>query len=194
MKKSILIGTLLVAGGAMYAQEAAETPRFEIGANYTYIHANPGGTLASYNENGGSGYVEYNFNKFFGVVADLGGTRVGSDNGYALNTTSFEYLFGPRVNFRHSRFTPYIQTLVGGERLSNGLNPGAPDPRLAGPQNNFAAAIGGGLDITLTSHVALKPFEVDYLISQVSPSGTSLNYVQNNLRYSAGVVFRLGSK
>jgi len=194
MQKTLLIGTLLTAGAAAYAQETVETPKIEVGANYTYIRDNPGGALGSYNANGGSGYVEYNFNKFFGMVADLGGTRAGTDNGFALNTTAFEYRFGPRVNFRHSRFTPYIQTLVGGERLSNGLNPGAPDPRLAGSQNNFAAEIGGGLDITLTSHIAVKPFEVDYLLSQVSPSGTNLNYVQNNFRYSAGVVFRFGSK
>jgi opacity protein-like surface antigen len=60
-------------------------------------------------------------------------------------------------------------------------------------QSNFAAAIGGGVDIAVTNHIAIKPIQVEYLITQVSP-GDSLHYVQNNLRYSAGVVFRLGSK
>jgi opacity protein-like surface antigen len=194
MNKTILFGTLLIAGVSASAQEAAETPRFEVGANYTYIHVNPGGSLASYNSNGGSAYVEYNLNKYFGVVADLGGTRTGVDNGVALNTTSFDYLFGPRFNFRHSRFTPYVQTLFGGERLSNGLNPGAANPQLNASQNNFAAAFGGGLDITLTKHIALKPIQVEYLMAQIAPPGSHLNYVQNNLRYSAGVVFRFGSR
>lgn len=194
MQKTIVIGTLLLAGVAASAQESAETPKLEVGVNYTYVRVNPGGDLSSYNSNGGSAYAEYNFNRFFGLVADLGGTRVGTDNGIALNNTTFDYLFGPRVNFRHSRFTPYFQVLVGGERLSNGFAPGSPSVQTGASQNNFAAEIGGGLDITLTNHIAVKPFEVDYLLSQVSPSGTSLNYVQNNLRYSAGVVFRFGSK
>lgn len=195
MNKTILFGTLLLAGMAANAQETAETPKFEIGANYTFTRVNPGGALNSYNSNGGSGSVEYNFNKVFGLVGELGGTRAGTDNGIALNNTTFEYLFGPRFNLRHSRFTYYVQTLVGGERFSNGLNPGsASNPVLNQSQNNFAAAIGGGVDIAVTSHIAVKPIQVEYLMTQVSPSGSTLNYVQNNLRYSAGVVFRFGSK
>jgi opacity protein-like surface antigen len=194
MQKTILIGTLFVAAVAASAQEAGETPKLEVGAEYTYVRVNPGGDLSSYNSNGGSAFAEYNINKYFGVVADLGATRVGTTNGFSLNNTTFEYLFGPRVNFRHSRFTPYIQALVGGERLTNGFNPGSPAAQTGVSQNNFAAEIGGGLDITLTNHIAIKPIEVDYLLAQVSPSGTNLNYVQNNLRYSAGVVFRFGSK
>ena len=87
-----------------------------------------------------------------------------------------------------------MQTLFGGERLSNGLNPGSATPQLNASQNNFAAAFGGGLDITLTNHIALKPIQVEYLMTQIAPAGSHLNYVQNNLRYSAGVVFRFGSK
>ncbi len=195
MRKTILFGTLLAVGMAANAQETAETPKWEIGANYTYTRVNPGGALDSYNSNGGSAYAEYNFNKVFGLVADLGGTHAGTDNGIALNNTTFEYLFGPRFNLRHSRFNYYVQTLVGGERFSNGLNPGSTsNPVTNASQNNFAAAIGGGVDIALTSHIAVKPIQVEYLLTQISPAGGSLNYVQNNLRYSAGVVFRFGSK
>jgi hypothetical protein len=195
MKKTILFGTLLAVSVGAYAQESGETPKWEIGANYTYTRVNPGGALNSYNSSGGSGYVEYNFNKVFGLVADLGGSNVGSVNGVSLNNTTFDYLFGPRFNLRRSRFTYYVQTLVGGERFSNGFNPGsAANPVTNASQNGFAAAIGGGVDIAITSHIAVKPIQVEYLMAQISPAGGSVNYVQNNLRYSAGVVFRLGSK
>ncbi len=193
MNKTFLLGTLLVAGMGASAQELTETPKLEVGVNYTYMRVNPGGVLNSYNENGGSAYAEYNFNKVFGLVADLGGTYTGTVNGFPLDSTTFDYLFGPRFNLRHSRYTFYVQTLVGGERLSNGLNPGAAFPFLPGSQNNFAAALGGGVDVTLTDHIAVKPIQVEYLMSEVSPAGP-LNFVQNNLRYSAGLVFRLGSK
>jgi len=194
MKSTILAAALIVGAGAALAQEAPVTPKAEIGLNYSYSRVNPGGTLGSYNTNGGSGYIEYNLNRYFGLVADLGGNYVGTTNGVRLNNTTFEYLFGPRFNFRHSRFTPYVQALFGGERYSNGLNPAAADPRLFTAQNNFAAAFGGGLDVNLTNHIAVKPFQVEYLMTQISPETASTNFVQNNLRYSAGVVFRFGSK
>ena len=183
---AILLGTLLVFGVVASAQETAPTPTAEVGFSYSYTRVNPGGALSSANANGGYGYVEYNFNKVVGLVADAGGIR--------LQNTTFQYLFGPRLNWRMSRFTPYLQTLVGGQRFSNGLDPSSTTPRLAAAQNNFAAAIGGGIDYNLTNHIALKPIQVEYLVAEVSPAARDLNFVQNNLRYSAGVVFRFGSK
>lgn len=126
------------------------------------------------------------------MVGELGANYAGSANGVYLGNTTFEYLFGPRFNWRHSRFTPYVQALVGGERFSNGLNPASSSPRLLTSQNNFAAAFGGGVDFALTNHIAVKPIQVEWLTAQVSNS--NLSYAQNNVRYSAGVVFRFGSK
>ena len=82
-----------------------------------------------------------------GVIGELGANYVGNVNGVQLGNTAFESLFGPRFNWRHSRLTHYVQALVGGERFSNGFNPASTDPRLLASQNNFAAALGGGLDI-----------------------------------------------
>lgn len=189
----ILMGALLTSGMMASAQETS-TPVVETGLSYSYMRVNPGGTLGSYNANGGYGYAEYNFSKVFGLVGELGANHVGDANGVQLSNTSFEYLFGPRFNWRHSRFTPYVQALVGGERFSNGFNPGSADPRLFASQNNFAAALGGGLDIAVTNHIAVKPIQVEWLTTQFNNSAANLKYVQNNLRYSAGVVFRFGSK
>ena len=191
---SILLGTLLFAGMVASAQESPETPKAEVGLNYSYTRIHPGGTGSGYNANGGFADVAYNFNKNLGFVADLGGSYSGTQNRLALNNTNFEYLFGPRFNWRVSRFNPYVQALFGGERFSNGLNPAAADPRLGTSQNNFATAFGGGLNVTVSNHLAVRPFQVEYLTTQFSPGSASLNYTQNNLRYSAGVVLRFGSK
>jgi opacity protein-like surface antigen len=137
------------------------TPAAEVGFSYSYTRANPGGILSGANANGGYGYVEYNFNKVLGLVADLGANHVGSAGGVQLGDTTFEYLFGPRFNWRKSRFTPYVQVLVGGQRFSNGLDPSSTTPRLASAQNGFAAAIGGGVDFNLTSHIAVKPIQLE---------------------------------
>lgn len=193
MRKALSVfATLLVSGMVASAQETAETPQVEVGLNYSFTHVNPGGGLSSYNQNGGFGDVAYNLNRTFGVVADLGGSRIGSTNGIAYDNTTFEYLFGPRVNFRHGRFNPYVQALFGGQRFSNGFLPGATNPATGTSQNNFAMAFGGGLNVRVTDHIAVRPFQVDYFATQVAPG--NLSYVQNNLRYSAGVVLRFGSK
>ena len=191
--RGMLFGSLLIFGVAAYAQEVS-TPKVEVGLNYSYSRMNPGGSLPSYNANGGFGSVQYNFNKAFGVVADLGANYVGNVNGVQIGNTAFEYLFGPRFTWRHSRFSPYVQALFGGERFSNGYNPSSSSPLLGTSQNNFAGAFGGGLDVTLTQHVAVKPFQVDYLMTQFAPGSGNPTNVANNLRYSAGVVFRFGSK
>src|SRR5215470_19233341 len=73
--KTFVLGTLLTLGAVVAsAQEAPTTPKYEVGANYTYTRVNPGGNLGSYNTNGGSAYFEYNLNKVVGLVADLGAT------------------------------------------------------------------------------------------------------------------------
>ena len=68
-KHAVILGSLLIFGTAAAAQEAAETPRIDVGLNYSYEHINPGGALSSYNANGGFGYFQYNANNKPVVIA-----------------------------------------------------------------------------------------------------------------------------
>jgi hypothetical protein len=89
-----------------------------------------------------------------------------------------------------SRVTPYVQFLFGGAYewgVTNGTG-------IATTQNGFAMAAGGGVDINITRHIALKPLQVEYLMTQLPQLASNLNSAQNNLRYSAGVVYRFGGK
>src|SRR5580658_6551725 len=153
--KVIAVGVFLVSAMTIYAQEI-ETPQVEVGLTYSYTRVNPGGAVPSYNENGGAGYVEYNLSRVVGLVADLGASRVGSAGAFNLDDTAFTYLFGPRFNWRLKRITPYVEALVGGARSSYGANSVLSASGLAGTQNNFAAALGGGIDVALTAHLAVK--------------------------------------
>ena len=188
------LGALMSSGTLANAQSSAEYPAAEAGFNYTFTHQNPGGSIGTFNGNGGSGYLSYNINKTFSLVADLGAFHTANANGIALDNTTFTYLFGPRINWRAKRFTPYIQTLVGGARFSNAYDPGLSTPSLGMTGNAFAAVIGGGVDVPVTAHFTVKPFQVDYLMTQIPSSTANANYLQNGLRYSAGVVFSFGSK
>jgi hypothetical protein len=179
---TVILAGLLAIGSTARAQEVS-TPKYEVGLNYSWLHVNAASDDYERTGNGGSGYFEYNVNSIVGLVGDFGGyanTRQGLDD------RLLTYMFGPRFNWRHARLTPYVQFLFGGAYLWSGANYGT-------TKNSFATAAGGGLDYRLTDHIALKPIQVEYVMTQIN-STSGFGSHQNDIRYSAGVVLRLGSK
>lgn len=118
-------------------------------------------------------------------VGDLGGYDNGNEN-----RQSFSYLFGSRFNWRMLRVTPYVQFLFGGSNEWGVVN----STGISTTQNGFAFAAGGGIDVNITQHIAINPLQVEYFMTQLPQRASNLNSVQNNLRYSPGVVFRFDSK
>jgi hypothetical protein len=177
------LATFLVFGAASANAQEVTTPAVEIGASYSWLHVNSANDAYHRTGNGGSGYVEYNVNKTLGFVADFGGyanTRTG------LNDKEMTYLFGPRFNFRHAKLTPYVQFLFGGAYAW--VNPSG---HSSVNQNSFATAAGGGLDWQVANHISIKPIQVEYVMSQLD-SSLGFGSHQNDVRYSAGIVFRVG--
>ena len=190
--QTYIIFSLLLSGTVAMGQENS-TPKVEVGLNYSFNRIAPGNGLSSYNANGGFADIEYNFTRSLGVVADLGANYAGTPNGIAVKSTTFEYLFGPRYNIRrYGRWNPFVQALFGQERFSNGFAPGTASGYTGGTQSNFAMALGGGLDIAVSHSLSVRPVEVDYMPLQV-PFGNQ-RFMQNDFRYAAGVVLRLGAK
>jgi outer membrane immunogenic protein len=192
MKKTLLactsvFGVFLGLGAPADAQEVS-TPKYEFGLNYSWLHVNSANYDYQRTGNGGSGYVEYNLNHTLGLVADFGGyanTRKGIDD------KALTYLFGPRFNWRHERLSPYVQFLFGGGYAWSGPT--------STTQNAFATAAGGGLDYNLTKRIAIKPIQVEYVMTQFDSArlgGATKGFGghQNDVRYSAGIVFRVGEK
>jgi hypothetical protein len=179
-KLKFALVAIVASGAILSAQEI--TPKYEIGLNYSWLHVNSANQDRQRTGNGGSGYFEYNVNRVLGLVGDIGGyanTRI--------DDRLLTYMFGPRFNWRHARVTPYVQFLFGGAYVWNDLN------TVSTTQNAFAMASGGGLDWTLTKHIAVKPIQVEYVMTQID-STKGFGSHQNDVRYSAGVVFRLGEK
>lgn len=58
--------------------------------------------------------------------------------------------------------------------------------------SGFAMALGGGLDLKVTNHLALRPVEVDYLLTHFSANVPNYSAAQNNFRYVAGLCFLFG--
>jgi outer membrane immunogenic protein len=190
MRRNLLLAGMCMVGSiAAVAQENAPTPIIEAGANFSYMKTMPGSGVSSFGSQGGSGTFVYNISRAFGVVADIGAYHNGGDANFNPNTLS--YLFGPRFSLRKSsKFTPYARVLFGGSHVSTNLLNADGNPTV---ERGFATAFGGGLDIRVTNHVAIKPFQLEYLMTE-TPNIWSANNSQNNVRYSAGMVFRFGAK
>ena len=187
--KFLCAAMCLAASASLARAQSASgtTPQFEASGAYSYVRANSAGSGGGFNLNGGSGSLAYNFSDRFAVVAD-GGVYRFSGLPSGLTSTMYTYLFGPRFSLRKSgRFTPFAQGLLGGGRLnasSAGTDAG---------ENGFVMALGGGLDISFGRHFAVRAAEVDYLLTRFADvSGASVT--QNNVRVSAGLVFRFGTR
>ncbi len=176
MRKSFWVLALLaIFAYVLPAKAQEETPKAELYVGYDYVRVNALGT--SFNFNGGSGQLAYNVNNWLGAVGDLGGYY--TSNGFRAGIIS--YLFGPRINLRgYRKVTPFAQVLFGGARSID-----------ISPLNAFAMTAGGGVDFKISEHFAIRPVQAEYFLTKFTDGASNR---QNNFRYSAGIVFRFGTR
>jgi outer membrane immunogenic protein len=122
-------------------------------------------------------------------VADLTGERaatIGASAGDGLSLVAFTV--GPRFSHRFAggKFTPFVQGLIGAVHGFDGLFPSS-SGSLAGAASARAFMAGGGLDLTVNRHLAIRAIQADYLRTQL-PNGQGNQ--QNLLRAGAGIVLR----
>jgi hypothetical protein len=191
----LVLGTLLAPATAA-AQTGAgsiSTPRLEVAAGYAYLRARtvlPSG----FNLHGGSLSAAANVNGWLGFVGEVayGSTKNVPPSGFSLNVTS--YLFGPRASFRgRGRFTVFAHNLIGvghagGTLYTAGFQQGTAPPEA---QNAFAMLTGGGLDVNLGRHFAIRAVQTDWLFTTF-PNGASNR--QHSFRLTTGIVWRIGSR
>jgi hypothetical protein len=189
---------VMIGMGWMSARGAQpETPKYaplEVSFSYSYARANAGpGQCGCFNMNGGSTEVAFHAYRALSAVADLTGEQVGSIGsaaGVGLSLVSFTV--GPRYSFRfsgekRSRYTPFVQGLVGAAHGFDGLFPSA-NGSAAGAASALAVLAGGGLDLSINRHVAIHAIQADYLRTQLPNAAGNQ---QNLLRVSAGIVLRI---
>ena len=189
------VGALLSLMFCIAALPAAaqETPKVEISAGYSYVRANliPDNGCC-FAMNGGSGSVAFNANNWLGLVAEVGGYHSGNVQSTGLDLNVVTYLFGPRISYRrYDRITPFAHVLLGGGHASGSLYTGTATSPGLGTQNAFAMAAGGGLDVKVARHLAIRLIQADYFFTHFA---NGVNDHQNSLRISAGFVLRLGQR
>jgi hypothetical protein len=149
---------------------AADTPKAEVFGGYQLLHQE-GLSMSGFN-----GAVEGNINKSFGIVGDFGmGIKSTPD------IKVYSYMAGPRFSYRAEKVRLFAQALVGGVSVNEGTT-----------ENDFGMMFGGGIDLPLNKNISLRPAEFDWLTAR-SSGGTVVDW-SNHLRFSAGIVFKLGAK
>ena len=214
--------TVLI-GSFAFAQDA--TPKVQAFAGYSLMQLTHGGpTIATVDLNlkqitdafgtantfnGWSAEGQYNVDRWFGVVADVGGRPgtflTGAPAISGMPTGSmYSFLAGPVISYRtKSRVTPFVHLLFGWDRSSlsastiTGLT--TPVPVTATNYSDFAVALGVGVDYRLFRHVAIRAGQLDYYHTSLNSDKfynnafdsqlfQGLSTRQRNLRFSTGVV------
>lgn len=196
---SAMIATLC-AFATLAAAQDQPPPKLELFGGYSYIY--PGATINGQlpgallplssnlesNPRGIGASVTYNFNLWLGISFDTsdywssGETTVAKTiDDAGLNNFSI----GPKVTFRHHRLSPFLEVLVGDHRLT---------PEAFHNVNKLGAMFGGGVDLNLSRHVALRLIRADFVISDYrfgAPAVTPSTDIRG-LRAETGVVFMFG--
>jgi hypothetical protein len=184
-----IMATALTAQTTPLARQvpADSLGHLEVAVNYNAMRANviTGDTFWI---QGGSVQVHGQFWRGLGVVADVAGQHTTNINSSGVALDMVTVTFGPRYTWSpaHSRYSLFGEGLVGDAFAYNGLFPTISGPSTS--SSDLAVKTGGGMNLSLSRHVALRAFEALWLRTQLPNTTTN---VQNNLQLGAGIVVRV---
>ena len=200
-RSSVFIAFLVITTAAATAQQI---PQFDLFGGYSFGHINTGDFSRHVNLNGWDASATYNLNRWFGITVE-GSGLYGSKEVRPATTIVFvcsqapcpapitlgpavasskvhTYSLGPRFSFRnHTRYTPFARALFGGGYISD--NFGA----LSDANGASVLTAGGGVDIALTSRLALRT-QTDFLRNRF------FHQTGPDFRLATGLLFHFGHK
>ena len=186
MRNSLAVVLLLgIFGSVPPAIAQEETSKLDLYGGYDYVRYNANPRVSglppseSFNANGLSGQITYNPNHWLGLAGEVSGYAV-ARQGFAT-THEVSYLFGPRIYLRRGRIRPFVQVFVGPVWAEDGIT--------FGSVTAFGMTAGGGIDVRVSRHIAIRPAQVEYFLTKFFDGN---NNRQNNFRFGAGIVLRLG--
>ena len=196
-----LVAVLFSVGTLAVAQDQP-APKWELFGGYSFVYPGadvhgllPGGVLPvssrlESNPRGAGASLTYNFNRWFGLTGDISGEWGSGETGVAKridDASFFNLSAGPKLTFRHHYFSPFLEALVGGHRLTS---------EVFGHDDRVGFMAGGGLDLNLNRHFALRLIRADYLFSnqQFGPESTVPSTDVRGVRLQSGVVLMFGGE
>ncbi len=166
MRKLIFSLGLVLLFGVPAA--ASQHPTGELFGGFSYFNLDtPNFAVHFY---GGQASVSANFNEHVGITGDFGAQ-------FRSGVQLYQFLVGPRFTARNPNVTAFAHTMVGTMHT-----------RVGGfSSTDLALAFGGGLDVNVNKHFAVRAFQLDYI--PIHPSGIWVH----NFRAAVGVVFKWGA-
>lgn len=180
------LALILLSGASVFAQNA--TPKVQVFAGYSLLHADNGGLTASAfnaalnqpagtfgltsNYNGWNAQVQYRVNRWLGVAADFAGhygMPFPSSNTLLEqlpNSNEYSIMFGPVLTFKPVwKVTPFVHAFGGFDRthLDAGSIPGLFGSSAFVTDWAPAVAAGGGIDYKVFPHMSVRVGQVDYV-------------------------------
>lgn len=163
---------LLACSGTV--AEAQDMPRLQVfgGYSYTRFDSKSFGFANPADLNGYTFSPAFNLTHGFGVAAELSGQ-------YTRNLNLRDLAVGPQFVYPRGPGVFFAHVLVGDARSFVRVGNGEGD-------TDRAVILGGGMDWGLSSRFAVRLFQVDYVRTNLFQTK------QNNLRFSAGLVYTWG--
>jgi hypothetical protein len=186
-KLSILLIAVAALSLSAFAQDSGE-----IFGGYSLFRLDANAAPGDRNLNGWDAEIGGKVLPFVSIIGDVNGVYHTQDIGGGANvkTSVYNFLVGPRVGVKVGNIRPFAHVLFGvaHSKADFGSFGGGTTT-----DNNFATAIGGGVDIGVAPFISIRPVKLDYVLVKTDPNqvfdinGNGIGHT-NNLRYSAGIV------
>ena len=121
-----------------------------------------------------------------GIAMNIAGLEATNILGTGIDLNTLTTTFGPRYTWHHRRAAVFGQGLIGESHAWNSLFPQSGGAVTT--FNTFALQVGGGVDMAIGRHFAVRPIQADWIRTQFPNATTN---VQNNVRLGAGIVLRI---
>jgi outer membrane protein OmpA-like peptidoglycan-associated protein len=188
--------------GTLTAAQDQPAPKWELFGGYSFVYPGarlhgllpeglvPVNSLLESNPRGAGASITYNFNRWIGLTGDVSADLSSGETGIAKRIDDAEfYNFsgGPKITFRTRRFSPFLEALVGSHRVAS---------ELFRSDYEVGFMVGGGLDLNLNRHWALRLIRADYVYSnhQFGPSSVVPATDIRGARLQSGLVFMWGGR
>ena len=187
--RPLVLAACGVIGISAAAQQPVKaTPRFEAAVTYDVSGANLTTGSSFWMQGGGASFAG-GITHHFSAVAELSGLHSGSISGAQVPLSLVTVVFGPRYRWsapsKAHDFSVFGQALVGEAHGFNSIFPATGGANASA--SSVAFELGGGIDLGLRHHVALRLLQVSWLRTSLPNATTN---VQNNVLLDAGVVMR----
>lgn len=188
--------------------------RLELSGVYSYLHFDPtvtGTGALDFNAGGGGGlalnflaifglkaefvsYASTTFTKTYPVAVPLPGGTIPAGT-YQAHGNLYTALAGPEIRIPIPKVKPFGEVLFGisGSNGYTNLNKavvaaGGASLNIRG-EHPFTMALGGGVDISVSRRLSIRPIEADYVLTLFNNRFTN-DSKQNNFRYCGGLVLK----